>query len=161
MKILVVCSSNICRSPYCEFWLKKLISESDILKNAGIEVSSSAVFNKSIKIHDKALKCLVSEGFDENNIKAHKPTFKWGAWERFKQADVIIGMSKMHKFMTPIPFQKKYTTLSEIATGQYKNIPDPFLAPTQEEYNKVMEVIKGYLLLYIKKLEENYTQKAQ
>ena len=47
MKILFVCSSNVCRSPYAEFVFRRLVAQSPVLSAAGIEVSSSAVFNKS------------------------------------------------------------------------------------------------------------------
>ena len=156
MKILVVCSSNICRSPYAEFWIRKLVSESPILKDKGIEVSSSAVFNRSFKIHPKAAKCLIDEGFDPEYIYSHKPSFKFGARQKFNDADVIIGMSKMHRAMTPRKYRDKFITMSEAATGRYENIPDPFLAKSQEEYNKVMKVLRDYIVLYVKGLENTY-----
>ena len=157
MQILVVCSSNICRSPYAEFWIRKLVSESPILANKEIEVSSSAVFNRSFKIHPKAAKCLIDEGFDSNYVYSHKPSFKWGARKKFEDADVIIGMSKMHRAMTPRKYRNKFITMSEAATDTYTNIPDPFLAKSQEEYNKVMKVLRDYIVLYVRRLEEKFS----
>lgn len=45
-------------------------------------------------------------------------------------------------------------TLSYAAEGKYTPIPDPFLYKSQEEYDKVMSIIKVYLEKYAAKLEE-------
>ena len=154
MKILFVCSSNVCRSPYAEFVFRRLVSSSPVLSAAGVEVSSSAVFNRSRVIFPKAAVSLRREGFSDAEIAAFKPSFKWTAKEKFRDADVIIGMSKMHKWLTPCRYRKKFLTLSEAAEGKYTPIPDPFLYKSQEEYDKVMSVIKVYLTLYAARLEE-------
>lgn len=160
MKVLFVCSSNVCRSPYAEFVFRRLVEQSPVLSAAGVEVSSSAVFNKSKNIFPKAVVSLKGEGFDEQEILAHKPSFKWSDPERFEQADVIIGMSKMHRWLTPCRWRKKFVTLSEAAEGKYTPLPDPFLYKTQEEYDKVMSVIKIYVEKYAAKLEKELAAKA-
>ena len=60
--ILFVCSSNVCRSPYCEFMLRRMIENDDELRGK-IVVRSSAVFNKSKNIFPKEVDILVREGF--------------------------------------------------------------------------------------------------
>lgn len=109
MKILFVCSSNVCRSPYAEYVFRRMVEQSPVLSAAGIEVSSSAVFNKSKEIFPKAVVSLQREGFDKDYILSHKPSFKWCDMKRFKDADVIIGMSKMHKWLTPLAYRKNFS----------------------------------------------------
>ena len=70
----------------------------------------------------------------------------------FKNADIIIGMTKGHKLLTPIWWQGKFKTLSEAATGRYKPVPDPWLQKP-DEYSKSMQVIKAYIEQYVKNLE--------
>ncbi len=152
MKILFVCSSNVCRSPYCEFVLRRLIQNDDATRGK-IEVSSSAVFNRSKNIFPRAVDILVREGFDKEEVLAHKPSFKTDK-QRYEEADVIIGMSKTHGLLTPHKYRKKYHTLSEIAAGKYKPIPDPFLATSQKAYDKTMAVLKEYVEMYFEKLKE-------
>lgn len=153
MKILFVCSSNVCRSPYCEFVLRRLIENDDATRGK-IDVCSSAVFNKSKNIFPKAVDILVREGFDKSEVEAHKPSFKTDR-QRYEEADVIIGMSKTHGLLTPYKYRSKYHTLSEIATGKYKPIPDPFLATSQKAYDKTMAVLKKYVELYFEKLKNS------
>lgn len=149
--VLFVCSSNVCRSPYCEFMLRRMVENDDDLRGK-VDVCSSAVFNRSKSIFPKAVDILKREGFDEREILAHKPSFKTDK-VRFENADVIIGMSRMHGLLTPRKYRKKYVTLSEAATGKYSPVPDPFLATSQQSYDKTMQVLKGFVTQYFSKLK--------
>ena len=104
MKILFVCSSNVCRSPFAEFVFGRLVEQSPVLSAAGIEVGSSAVFNRSKYIYPKAVVSLEREGFSKEAVLAHKPAYKSTDKKRFEEADVIIGMSKIHRILTPHRF---------------------------------------------------------
>ncbi len=149
--VLFVCSSNVCRSPYCEFLLRRFAENDDELKGR-VSVASSAVLNKSKKIFPKAAVILKREGFSEEEIYAHKPSFKTDK-SLFENADIIIGMSKTHGLLTPKKYRKKYVTLSEAACGKYRSVPDPFLAPTQAQYDKTMAKLKEYVSAYYEKLK--------
>ena len=70
-----------------------------------------------------------------------------------EKADVIIGMSRMHKLLTPRKYRSKYITLSEAATDKYSPVPDPFLATSQAEYDKTMAVLKDYVEQYFLRLK--------
>lgn len=157
--VLFVCSSNVCRSPYCEFMLRRMIENDEDLKGR-VSVCSSAVFNRSKSIFPKAVDALKREGFEESVILAHKPSFKTDK-ERFEKADVIIGMSHTHKLLTPGKYRKKYVTLSEAAVGKYAPVPDPFLATSQSEYDKTMQVLKEYVTKYFTKLKAQIESQNQ
>ncbi len=160
MNILFVCSSNVCRSPYCEYVFRRMVESDEVLKDK-IKVKSSAVLNKCKEIFPRAVVSLVSEGFDEEYVKSHKPSFKWCDMQRYEEADVIIGMSKAHKLFTPLKYKKKYITLSEAATGEYSPVPDPFLYSTQEKYDECMQVLKAYLQLYLEILKAQFLQEDE
>jgi Protein-tyrosine-phosphatase len=157
MKILFVCSSNVCRSPYAEFVFKRLVENNDILKENIESVRSAAVLNKSHDIFDKTVNSLVSEGFSEKDVLMHKPAFKSTNRALFEEADVIIGMSAMHKYLTPKKYRAKFITLSEAAIGKVIKIPDPFLIKTQSAYDDVMEIIKLFLDLYANNLIDEFS----
>lgn len=153
MKILFVCSSNICRSPYCEFLFRRMAQEDEKLSLSIEKVSSAAVLNQSFFIHPKAVLALRREGFTDEEIYAHKPRFKWLAWKDFKEADLIIGMNNANRFFTPPQFKKKFKTLSEVAVGEDVFIPDPWLMKDINDYYKVMDTIKGYLIKFAENLK--------
>lgn len=157
MKILFVCASNICRSPYCEFVFRKMVENDPVLKGK-IEVKSSAVFNQMTKINDKTRKVLIEEeGLDPVTVDAHVPSYVKNDRERFDEADVIIGMTKFQKVLLPKRYKKKYITLSEAAIGKYESIPDPWLIDDYKEYLKRMLIIKNYLIKYFDKLKKDFS----
>lgn len=148
MKILFVCSSNVCRSPYCEFHMKKFIESEPKLQNIVKKVDSAAVFNISFKLFYRAKACLLNEGFTKEELSVHKPKFKLFYPKLFTEADVIIGMTKSHKLMLNKKYRDKFITLSKAATGTYIPIPDPFARTTQKKYDEDMRVLYGYLEQY-------------
>ncbi len=156
MKILFVCSSNVCRSPYCEFHFKRLMAEDETLRDIVSECNSGAVFNRANKLHSKAKIALLAEGFDEQILDEHRSKFIKDNLTLFKESDVIIGMTRWHKWCLPKELRAKYINLSEAAGDKYKAIPDPFLAPTQLEYNKVMRVVGDYVVRYATRLKEQF-----
>lgn len=153
MKILIICASNICRSPYAEYLLKRKIAEDEELSSNIEWIKSSAVMNKMRKIHPKARAALIANGFTNEEIDLHKPSYLYLDYKKFKEADIIIGMTRLHKRFLPFWFWKKFKTLSEVAGEGYVKIPDPFLESTQEKYNAVMSVIDDYIDKYIKILK--------
>ncbi|MDD6808127.1 MAG: hypothetical protein PUD72_06770 [Oscillospiraceae bacterium] len=153
MKVLFVCSQNMCRSPYCEYMFRKLVSESPVL-NGKIEVHSSAVMSPVKSIHENTAKALMNEGFSKEEVYAHKPGYilRKYDWNLFKEADVIIGMTKSHKALVPFFWKNKFKTLSEVAIGEYKPVSDPWLQKP-EDYAKSMLEIKAYIEQYVENLE--------
>lgn len=157
MKILFICMSNICRSPYCEYVFRKIVEEDETLSKNIDWIKSSAVFNKSFKINSKAVKVLTDEGFEKEYVLAHTPTFKYGKGKAyFEEADIIIGMTKSNKFFLPLKYAKKFALLSVLATGKYKPIPDPVLIKDQDKYRRAMDEIKAYLTAYADKLKSEF-----
>ena len=153
--VLFVCSQNICRSPYCEYLFRRMVEETPELKGK-VEVNSSAVMTPWDKMDPKTREALLREGFDADYLDAHKPGYIWRKYDRklFREADVIICMTKSHYMWVPHCWQKKMVTLSEAAEGVYKPVPDPWLIKDIEKYIGEMNIIKGYLEEYRDRLVE-------
>lgn len=149
--------SNICRSPYCEYVFRRIAEEDEVLLENIEWIKSSAVFNKSRVINKKAKLALLREGFDEEYILSHRPSFKWGKGRKFfDEADVIIGMTKSNAYFLPLRYRKKFCLLSQVATGKYVPIPDPVLIKDQNEYYAAMDEIKEYLKSYAEILKKDF-----
>jgi len=156
IKILIICASNVCRSPYGEYTLKRLIEKSPVLKNI-VEVKSGGVINRSKKIFDKTRVLMLSEGWTEDQIAGHVPAFKRNFPERFDDADIIIGMSKIQKLFCP--HRSKFITLSQAADDNYRRIRDPWLEKNQENFNQIMYQIRDFMPMLINKLEDLVQEK--
>lgn len=153
MKVLFICSTNICRSPYCEMYFRRLVERDSELKAIVDDVKSGAVINLGGKLDKKAYACMSRQGFPKEWLDAHRSKHIIFHPKMFREADVIIGMTRIHGWVLPPSLRKKYVNLSEAAEGVYKAIPDPFLASTQEDYDKAMDVIANYLDEYAGKLK--------
>ena len=158
MKILIVCSSNVCRSPYAEFHLKKLVKENPILSKNIEWIDSSAVFNRSKEIFPKTKQCLLNDGFTIEEINKFKPDYIKDKIQPYEDCDIIIGMTKSHKFWLPKKYKSKFKTLSEVAYGKYSSIPDPFMTRSMDKYIEDMNVIKKAIQQYAKNLEKEFTK---
>ncbi|HHX49130.1 MAG TPA: hypothetical protein GX709_01870 [Clostridiales bacterium] len=154
MKILFICSSNICRSAFCDFVFNKMVREDIILRSKVERVDSAAVFNRSRKLFPKTYRYLTSIGYNEEELKAFKPRYYRDHLDIFDEADIIIGMTKSHYTLLPRKYKPKFITLSEVTIGEYKAIPDPWLRLTQKRFNKDMQEIEKYLEIYKEKLKK-------
>jgi protein-tyrosine-phosphatase len=144
VRILFVCVTNICRSPYAEYLFGRMVSEDAVLSRRIEWVKSGGVSFMLPRISKKAKFHLVREGFSPEAIDRHRPRMWLFAFNRFAEADLIIGMTKLQGWLLPWWWRGKYVTLSEAATGSYTPIPDPALMGPRE-YDAAMRVIKEYL----------------
>lgn len=154
MKILFICSSNVCRSAFCDFVFKKMTKDDIELEKKIKRIDSAAVFNRSKKIFHKTKNYLLSIGYEEEDLDAFKPRYYKDHLDIFEEADIIIGMTKSHYRMLPKQYRNKFTTLSEAVGDEYKAIPDPWLRLTQNRFNKDMHVIEAYLERYKEKIKK-------
>lgn len=154
MKILFVCSSNVCRSPYCEFHFKKIVENDPVLANKIEWIKSAAVLNRCKKIHGMARNALLIDGFSEAAIDAHTPALQKDEPFRFEEADIIIGMTESHRFFLKKIWRHKYINLSEAAGHKYKPVPDPWLIRDISKYRNRMSIILKYLQEFAEKLKE-------
>ncbi|HPY99939.1 MAG TPA: low molecular weight phosphatase family protein [Clostridiales bacterium] len=153
-KVLFVCSQNMCRSPYCDYLFQKMTEEDPVL-NGKVEVHSSAVMTPGTKLDPLTAKALLRDGVDRETVEKHRPGYLYRKkdWKYFKEADIIICMTRSHYFWTPVIFWKKMKTLTEVAEGVYRPVPDPWLIRDETKYFAQMDIIKHYLEEYKEKLK--------
>ncbi len=146
MKILFVCTSNIMRSPYCDFVFNRMKEEDPALSAIVTKVDSAALRWRYRAVHPQAREALIREGFDVAKVDGYRPRHKWWDKDLFREADVIIGMTTSHRSMLPKKYREKFVTLTEAAYGVHTEISDPYWEHlNQTEYNKRMDEIKAIL----------------
>lgn len=151
MTILFVCSSNSCRSPFCEYVFKRMVEQDEEL-NGRVRVDSAGVLNRISSMDARTKKALLREGFKQEDFQGFAPKLVQDVPEVFRDADVIIGMTRWHKFRCPKDCRGKFKTLSEAADGRYRPIPDPWFLPGTDQYYAAMDELKAYLERYLKRL---------
>ncbi len=153
--VLFVCSQNMCRSPYCDYVFKKMVAEDPFLCDK-VSVQSSAVMTPGTSLDPLTAAAMRKEGIDEETIQNHKPGYIYRKkdWKLFKEADIIICMTRSHYLWTPLFFWKKTVPLAKAATGKYKAVPDPWLQRDPDKYQARMDIIKAYLEQYLEVLRQ-------
>ncbi|MCP4761350.1 MAG: hypothetical protein GY870_06185 [archaeon] len=161
LKIMFVCSGNICRSAYADFAFRNMVEKSEILKEK-ILVESGALTFKNTEIDERTTQFLLEEnvGFTREEIQNHKPRFKDDHPDMFEKVDIIVGMTKGHKFATPKRWRRgpeaKFRQLSELAIDEKIDIGDPYWVNEYSEYEAILNHVKEYLIILKNKLEDFY-----
>ena len=159
LNILWVCSGNICRSAYADFVFNKMLRDSPVLRKIVLKIHSGGLQFKNKKIDPRTTAVLVKEGFSEKEVNKHIPRYKKDYPEMLEEADLIVGMSHSHKLLTPKNYRDKFVQISDWAIGKRVDIPDPYFVKTDEEYAELLNQVKEYLEIILKKLEKFYSQK--
>lgn len=119
--IIFVCTANVCRSPFAEFYFRKRINE---LKKIDLHVSSRGISaSPSFQIPGVLIRLLQKEGI---KYITHIPMTITS--RDTDEADLILCMESHHCQMLRIGFPQqasKIQQLHEFATGRKKDIFDP------------------------------------
>ena len=122
MKLLFVCTGNICRSPLAEGFIRYLCFK----KSLDLECDSAAIYNYHTGSHPdpRAIQIAENYGFDISHLKARKINKS-----DFSNFDLIIGMDKNHiKELNKINKYNKNICLYLNFSQNLKNndVPDPY-----------------------------------
>jgi len=150
MKILLICTGNLCRSPLAEGYLKKLLKDKD---SSGVEISSAGLWAiEGNTVEDDAYQVAAENGFDLSNHRSRllKP-------EDVKEASIILVMEylQMREILITYPEAKEKVRLlrSFAPDGAIQpDIDDPYgsgLQSYREFFKQIKESIEG-LFKYLK-----------
>ncbi len=138
MKILIVCTANICRSALCEAVLKQKLKEKEI---TGVEVMAAGVCNLEGEPRDSTMASYALESGYELTGEA-----KFVSQEMMNSADWIICMEQYHV----VEIQKRLAyahwkcirLFNEICFNESTNVPDPS-GDTNDRYISVLRHIEA------------------
>ena len=138
MKILFVCSANICRSALAEVVLTKKLKESGI---DGVEVNSAGVHNYAGEPRDPKMVSLARQaGYDMGGIA------QYVTQQMVDAADLMICMEYHHvvelqKWYVPYARWSCIHRFNEICFKERTDLPDPS-GDTDHMYHYVFEMIQ-------------------
>ncbi len=138
MRILFVCTGNLCRSPMAEYLMKEMARQYGI----DIEVKSAGI----LAVHgepatEETVAVLQELGI---NVKSHRS--KPLDWDLLDWADIILTMEGWQKrqILTRVPeMDNKVFTLTEFA-GEEGEVTDPY-GTARQTYRQVRDQI--YMLV--------------
>ena len=154
INILFACSGNICRSAYAEYMFRRMVDNSEILKDK-ISVQSAALSIINETIDPRTKKILMAEGFGEDEIDRHIPHYIKGNEKLFDEADLIIGFTKL---ATPKKYREKFQMLSQIVLDLKVAIGDPYWTESFEQFQEILNRVKELLEEFKLMLERRFSQ---
>ena len=136
MKVLFICSANICRSPLAEVVLRKKLDEKDV---TGVEVCSAGILDLEGEPRDPNMIALAQkDGYDMKGkaIRINK--------ELVESADLIICMSHYHmvEIQKELPYShwNRIKRFNEVCFDEKTDLRDPS-GDTLEVYKQVYDKI--------------------
>lgn len=121
MKILFVCSANICRSALCEVVLRQKLREKGI---TGVDVDSAGVHDYAGESRDATMQAYAQKAGYELNGKS-----KYIDEDLLDSADYIICMEHFHvvEIQKRLPYVRwnRIRLFNEICFDERSGLPDP------------------------------------
>lgn len=150
LKIMFVCTGNICRSSMAEEMMKSLLKEKALEDRVYIYSSGTAV-DVPRPASENAIIAL-----KEMDLDLTKHRSKLTTEELIDKADLVLAMTEGHKnfvlSIMPEAKDKVFTLIEYAKDGEKGDIMDPYLM-NLETYQKCRDDILKHLKLLIKKLE--------
>ena len=124
MRVLFVCSSNVCRSPTAEGVLRELAAS----QNLDIEVDSAGLQDDFVgdAPHQRSVKAAASRGIDISGHRVRKATE-----EDFAQNDLVVALDRSDlRILSSIRPRRAHGELRLFTSfggdGKASDIPDPY-----------------------------------
>lgn len=152
VKVLFVCTGNICRSPLGEGLLRHLADETGLA--SAIQADSAATHNYEVgdPPDPRAIAAGKRRGIDISDQRARQISA-----QDFDQFDVIIAMDRGHRQilqrLASPQLRDRIHLLMDFSPGDPPDVPDPYYGDADgfdPVYDQIERGVKG-LLVYMKR----------
>lgn len=142
MKILFVCTANICRSPTAEGVFRKLVAESPLAGILEIDSAGTHDYYVGEKPDARAMEHAALRGYELDDLRARQ--ISSGDFERF---DYILAMDNANirylKAMCPTRLSQKLELLLEYGGDEdVHEVPDPFQGRPRD-FERALDLIEA------------------
>jgi protein-tyrosine phosphatase len=142
LRVLMVCTGNICRSPTAEGVLRRKLAEAGL--NGRVEVQSAGTVDYHVGSppDHRAQQSALRRGYDLSRQRARQLRI-----EDFERFDLVIGMDSDHVDrmvdMCPGPFADRIHLLLDFSPTRRKgmSVPDPYYG-SPAGFERVLDLVE-------------------
>jgi protein-tyrosine phosphatase len=141
MKVLVVCTGNICRSPSGEAVLRKKAAERGLHNTFNCTSAGTHAYHVGSPPDDRSIRVGVQRGYDLSEIRAQKISLN-----NFFDCNIFLAMDTEHlrilQRLKPVDSKSKILLFLEYSLRfRQQDVPDPYYG-SMEGFNTVLEMIE-------------------
>lgn len=141
MKILFVCTANICRSPTAEAVFRKLVASSSLAGDVAIDSAGTHDFHVGSKPDARAIKHAALRGYELDHLVARQLSSN-----DFETFDYILAMDDANmrymKAMCPTRLSQKLELLLDYGSEMdMHEVPDPYQGKPRD-FERALDLIE-------------------
>ena len=152
MRVLFVCTANICRSPTAEGVLRKLLANSPLRDSVEIDSAGTHDYHVGAPPDPRAVEHATKRGYDLEHLRARQISPA-----DFEQFDFVLAMDDANidylRAMCPTRLAEKIELLLDYGgPDDQREVPDPYQGRPRD-FERALDLIeaacvglKGYLL---------------
>ncbi|MCK2094476.1 low molecular weight protein-tyrosine-phosphatase [Thauera aromatica] len=140
LKILFVCSGNICRSPTAEGVARHLIEAAGLAGKVTVDSAGTLDYHVGEAPDRRTQRAAAQRGYDLSALRARALVA-----EDFECFDLLLGMDRGHlermQALCPAPYRSRLGLFMQFAahSGFADEVPDPYHG-TAEDFDRVLEM---------------------
>jgi low molecular weight protein-tyrosine phosphatase len=142
LRILMVCTGNICRSPTAEGVLRRKLAEAGLSDRVEVQSAGTVDYHAGSPPDRRAQQSALRRGYDLSRQRARQLRA-----EDFERFDLVIGMDSDHVErmvdMCPGPFAARIHLLLDFSPARRKgmSVPDPYYG-SPAGFERVLDLVE-------------------
>jgi protein-tyrosine phosphatase len=140
MKILFVCTGNICRSPTADGVLRHMVAQAGLGNAVTVDSAGTHGYHIGDPPDPRSTAAAAARGFDLSALRARKVTAA-----DFRTFDLILAMDQSHfrhlAAMRPKDAKADLKLFLDFHPAGGKDVPDPYYGGP-EEFERVLDMIE-------------------
>lgn len=141
MKVLFVCTANICRSPTAEGVFQKMLAASNMAGKVEIDSAGTHRYHIGEPPDERATEHANARGYDLSTIRAREISPR-----DFEEFDFVLAMDAANirhlKAMCPSRLSEKVELLLDYGSNDSEhNVPDPYSGKARD-FEKALDLIE-------------------